>query len=81
MASLFGSYFVGTYKVNKSFNKKTFLLESMIPISAKKILLAKYLKNGYNIDQILADIINCIQESKEQDMSLIVSIFRQSLYI
>ncbi|MBR4672567.1 MAG: hypothetical protein IKO78_05165 [Bacilli bacterium] len=43
MASLFGSYFVGTYKVNKSFNKKTFLLESMIPISAKKILLAKYL--------------------------------------
>ena len=36
--------------------------------------LAKYLKNGYNIDQILADIINCIQESKEQDMSLIAEL-------
>ena len=43
MAALLGSYFVGTFKVNKSFNKKTFLLESMIPIPAKKILLAKYL--------------------------------------
>lgn len=43
MGTLLGSYFVGTFKVNKSFTKKTFLLESMIPIPPKKILLAKYL--------------------------------------
>ena len=42
MISLFGSYFVGTYKVTKTFSKKTFLLESMIPQSVKKLLIGKY---------------------------------------
>lgn len=43
MVSIFGAYFLGTVKVINTFTKKTFLLESMIPFSAKRILLAKYI--------------------------------------
>jgi ABC-type transport system involved in multi-copper enzyme maturation permease subunit len=41
--SFFGTFFKGTKTVIDSFDKKTFLLESMIPLPPKKILLAKYL--------------------------------------
>jgi hypothetical protein len=40
---LLGTYYAGTKHAVDTFSKKTFLLESMIPISAKKILLAKYI--------------------------------------
>ena len=43
ISSLLGTYFAGTKHAVNTFNKKTFLLESMIPTSAKKILLAKYI--------------------------------------
>ena len=43
LVSFYGSYYLGTGKVVRSFSKKTFLLESMIPLSPKKILLSKYL--------------------------------------
>ena len=43
IAALLGVYFAGTKRVVNSFSKKTFLLESMIPIPAKKVLLTKYL--------------------------------------
>jgi ABC-type transport system involved in multi-copper enzyme maturation permease subunit len=49
--ALFGTFFKGTKTVIDSFDKKTFLLESMIPLPPKKILLAKY---------ILAIILNTI---------------------
>ena len=51
IASLLGLYFAGTKRVVNSFSKKTFLLESMIPIPAKKVLLTKY---------ILGIIINAV---------------------
>ena len=41
--SIIGSYLAGTRHVVNTFSKKTFLLESMIPVPAKKILLAKYI--------------------------------------
>ena len=41
--SLMLSYLAGTIKVMKSYEEQTFLLESMIPLSPNKILLAKYL--------------------------------------
>ena len=40
---LFGSFYIGTSRIVQSFSKDTFLLESMIPLSVKKILLLKYL--------------------------------------
>lgn len=40
--SIFGIYFAGTKHAVDTFSKKTFLLESMIPVPAKKILFAKY---------------------------------------
>lgn len=43
VVSLGGSFILGTKKVIDTFSKKTFLLESMIPYSAKKLLLCKYL--------------------------------------
>ena len=43
LISIFGAYFAGTKHAVDTFSKKTFLLESMIPVSAKKILLAKYI--------------------------------------
>ena len=42
LGSFFGSYFMGTLRVVNTFSKKTFLLESMIPTSVEKLLLAKY---------------------------------------
>ncbi len=51
LLSLFETYFAGTKHAVDTFSKKTFLLESMIPVSGKKILLAKY---------ILGIIINTI---------------------
>ena len=41
--SILGSFFVGSKKAVDTFNKKTFLLESMIPQPVKKILLSKFL--------------------------------------
>ena len=41
--ALLGTYFAGTKHAVDTFSRKTFLLESMIPISSKKILLTKYL--------------------------------------
>lgn len=41
--ALFGSFFVGAKKIVDTFSKKTFLLESMIPQSVKKILLSKFI--------------------------------------
>ena len=41
--SFIGAYFAGTRHAVNTFSKKTFLLESMIPVSAKKILLSKYI--------------------------------------
>lgn len=41
--AFFGSYFAGTKHAIETFRKKTFLLESMIPVSSKKILLTKYI--------------------------------------
>ena len=41
--SVLGSFFVGSKKAIDTFNKKTFLLESMIPQPVKKILLSKFL--------------------------------------
>ena len=49
--SLFGTYYMGTSYAVNTFSNKTFLLESMIPLSEKKILLAKY---------ILGEIINFV---------------------
>ena len=43
LIAMFGAYFAGTKHAVDTFSKKTFLLESMIPVSAKKILLAKYI--------------------------------------
>ena len=43
LGSFYGSFFMGTLRVVNSFSRKTFLLESMIPTSVEKILLAKYL--------------------------------------
>ena len=43
MVALLGTYFAGTKHAVDTFSRKTFLLESMIPISSKKILLTKYL--------------------------------------
>lgn len=40
---IYGIVFAGTKYTVQTFSKKTFLLESMIPVSGKKILLAKYL--------------------------------------
>ncbi len=41
--ALIGSFFVGAKKIVDTFSKKTFLLESMIPQSVKKILLSKFI--------------------------------------
>lgn len=41
--ALIGTYLAGTKHAVNTFSKKTFLLESMIPIPGKKILLSKYL--------------------------------------
>lgn len=41
--AVLGSFFVGSKKAVDTFNKKTFLLESMIPQPVKKILLSKFL--------------------------------------
>lgn len=41
--SAFGSFIYGTKRTVETFSKPTFLLESMIPIPASKLLLAKYL--------------------------------------
>lgn len=43
MLSFFLAFFYGTKRTVDTFKKPTFLLESMIPIPASKILLAKYL--------------------------------------
>lgn len=43
LVSMFSAYFAGAKYTVDTFNKKTFLLESMIPISAKKLLVGKYL--------------------------------------
>ena len=43
ICALLGTYFAGTKHAVSTFSKKSFLLESMIPISAKKILLTKYI--------------------------------------
>ena len=41
--SLFLSFISGAKKTMDSYQNKTFLLESMIPLSPNKILLAKYI--------------------------------------
>jgi len=41
--SLGFSFIIGTKRITDTFTKKTFLLESMIPLSVKKILLSKFL--------------------------------------
>ena len=51
MVLMFGTFVYGTKKIIDTFRKPTFLLESMISYSPRKILLAKY---------ILAFIINVI---------------------
>ena len=51
LLSFLSSFYMGTKKIIDTFGDKTFLLESMIPFSVRKILLAKY---------ILGIIINCI---------------------
>ena len=43
MISLYGTYIGGTKYSVDTFSKKTFLLESLIPVPAKKILLSKYI--------------------------------------
>ena len=43
ISSLVLSYVYGAYRTMKSYEKPTFLLESMIPLSPSKILLVKYL--------------------------------------
>lgn len=43
MISAFFAFIYGTKRTIETFSKPTFLLESMIPISASKLLLAKYL--------------------------------------
>ena len=43
LISVIGAYFAGTKHAVDTFSKKTFLLESMIPVPAKKILLCKYI--------------------------------------
>lgn len=43
MISVFFAFIYGTKRTIDTFSKPTFLLESMIPISASKLLLAKYL--------------------------------------
>ena len=43
MISFFASFFYGTKRTIETFKKPTFLLESMIPIPASKLLTAKYL--------------------------------------
>ena len=43
LISLFGTYFAGTKHAVNTFSKKSFLLESMIPVPGKKILFAKYI--------------------------------------
>ncbi len=41
--SFFAAFFYGTKRTIETFKKPTFLLESMIPISASKLLMAKYI--------------------------------------
>jgi len=41
--SLGFSFVIGTKRITDTFTKKTFLLESMIPLSVKKILLSKFI--------------------------------------
>ena len=41
--SLVFSFIIGTKRVVDTFKKKTFLLESMIPLSVNKILLSKFI--------------------------------------
>lgn len=41
--SLGFSFIIGTKRITDTFTKKTFLLESMIPLSVKKILLSKFI--------------------------------------
>ncbi len=43
LGSLAMSYIYGTYRTMRSYENQTFLLESMIPLSPNKILLAKYI--------------------------------------
>lgn len=42
ITSIFGAFIFGTKKVIDTFSKKTFLLESMVSISPRKLLLDKY---------------------------------------
>lgn len=43
IVSLSFSFIIGTKRITDSFKKKTFLLESMIPLPVKKILLSKFI--------------------------------------
>lgn len=54
IASSFLTFFYGANRTMDSYKKQTFLLESMIPLSPKKILLAKY------ILAILFNLLFCI---------------------
>ena len=61
LGSFIGSYFMGTLRVVGTFSKKTFLLESMIPTSVEKILLAKYILGIIiNVVYIVVGVIGII---------------------
>ena len=73
--SLSLSFTSGSKRTMDSYQKKTFLLESMIPLSPNKILLAKYLLGIiFNIIYSIVFIIGLAIAAKKVDINLIKKI-------
>lgn len=74
LISVFMSFFYGAKKTMDSYKKPTFLLESMIPLSPRKIILLKYLLAiVYNFIYALIFMIGCIILFSKVDINLIES--------
>lgn len=74
--SLVLSFVSGTIKIMKSYENQTFLLESMIPLSPNKILLAKYLLAIImNVFYCLVFILGLSIILSKADVNLIKALF------
>ena len=82
ICSMLMAYAYGTNKVLNSYKKQTFLLESMIPLSPKKILLSKYiLAIIYNVFCAVVLLIGMQISLAKVDINLIETIMKELAHI